>query len=72
MRINPNNRDALKELGWLLKEQDVQVRRVTMWELGDSGKEAAPARTVIRGALADSDESVRIAATKLLAILENP
>lgn len=70
LRIDPNNREPLRVLEQLLKDQDVQVRRVTMWSLGDSGKAAQPARGLIESALADPDESVRAAASKLLEALK--
>lgn len=72
IRIDPANSDAIRVLEQLLKDQDVQVRRVTIWELDNCGEEAAPAKAIIRRAVTDSDESVRVAATKLLAVLENP
>jgi HEAT repeat protein len=66
IRIDPRNRDALGALEKLLRDHDVTVRRVTIWTLGDSGKDARPAKKLVRAALADSDESVRTAASSLL------
>jgi HEAT repeat protein len=71
IRIDPNNREPLRVLADLLKDQDVQVRRVTMWSLGDSGKAASPAKGLIEAALADPDESVRAAAARLLETLNS-
>lgn len=72
IRIDPNNREPFPVLEDLLKDQDVQVRRVTMWSLGDSGKAARPARGLIEASLTDPDESVRTAASKLLEALNVP
>jgi HEAT repeat protein len=66
MRIDAANQKALAALQALLKDKDVQVRRVTIWSLAESGIDAKPAKKLIQAAEADPDESVRLAAAKLL------
>jgi HEAT repeat protein len=65
MRIEPANQKAIGALEVLIKERNVQVRRVTMWSLAEIGIAARPARKLIQAAEADADESVRLAAVKL-------
>jgi HEAT repeat protein len=71
IRIDPTNQQALGVLESLLKDQDVEVRRNTIWTLKDIGEEARPAKNLVRTVyLKDSDASVTSAASELLHILD--
>lgn len=71
LRIEPKNQEALNALSSLAKDADVEVRRRTIWELKESGKEAMPAKSIVRAAATtDSDEAVRKAAAQLLEVLD--
>jgi len=72
IRIEPGNNQALTVLKNLLNDEDVEIRRDTIWTLKDSGKEAKPAQKIIKTSLLDKDEAVRIAASQLLHLLEGP
>jgi len=71
IRIQPNNQEALHSISTLLKDQNVDVRRRTIWELRDVGKEAKPAKRIVEASLSDSDEAVRTAASQVLQALHN-
>lgn len=71
IRIQPKNQEALHSIGSLLKDQNVDVRRQTLWELKDIGKEAKPAKGIVEVSLGDSDEAVRTAASQVLEALSN-
>jgi hypothetical protein len=64
IRIQPNNQEALGSIGALSKDPNVTIRRLTLWELKDVGREAKPAEKFIRASLGDSDEAVRAAAAQ--------
>ena len=65
IRIDPTDQKAIDSLQVLLKDKEVRVRRVTIWSLAESGRDAKPAKKLIQAAEADPDESVRLAAAKL-------
>jgi len=71
IRIEPNNREALPALSGLLKDPNVDVRRHTLWELRDIGKQARPAKSIIEDSLRDSDSEVRDTAATVLKSLDN-
>jgi HEAT repeat protein len=67
IRIEPKGQEAVAAIAQLLADQDVEVRRRTIWELRDIGNEARPAASHIRTSLHDKDESVRRAAAEIVA-----
>jgi len=69
IRIDPANQQSLKMLESLLKDQNVDIRRNTLWTLKDSGREAGPAKYIVKASLRDRDAAVRTAASQLLYIL---
>src|SRR6266542_369497 len=71
IRIQPNNQEALHSISTFLKDQSVDIRRQTLWELKDIGKEAKPAKGIVEASLSDSDEAVRTAASQVLEALRN-
>jgi HEAT repeat protein len=71
LRIKSNSKEAVTALDNLLANRDDNVRRRTMWELRDAGKEASPVKSLVNSALRDKDESVRRAASELLETLRH-
>ena len=63
-------REAVQTIADLLADPDVEVRRRTIWELRDIGKEAKPVESAVKAALRDQDEAVRRAASELLQALQ--
>jgi FOG: HEAT repeat len=70
IRIESSGQEAVQVIAKLLRDPNVDVRRRTIWELKDAGKEAKPAESDIRAALRDKDEAVRMAASDLLEHLK--
>ena len=69
IKIEPRAREPLPVIAGLLADQNVEVRRRTIWELKAAGREAKPAKSSVRVALGDKDEAVRQAASELLKSL---
>ncbi len=72
IRIRPNNQEALSAIGALSKDPNVTIRRLTLWELKDIGRDAEPAENIIKAALGDTDEAVRTAAAQILETFSRP
>lgn len=71
LRIDPASEEAVRALQGLLTNGDVKIRRATIWSIEDLGGDAKPIKRLIEAAKDDSDESVRVAAAKLLKQIGN-
>lgn len=69
LKIDPNRKEAVAVIAKLLTDPTVEVRRRTIWELRDAGKQARPAEALIKKAAGDSDDAVRMASSELLTRL---
>ena len=49
----------------------MEIRRSTLWTLEDTGKEAGPARDIVKASLKDRDEAVHEAASHFLRMLDS-
>jgi HEAT repeat protein len=71
IRINPGNSLALREMENLIRSSDVEVRRRTLVDLREAGKDAQPVKALLAPVLKDPDADVREAAESLSKILKN-
>jgi HEAT repeat protein len=69
LKIDPNRKEATAVIAKLLTDPAVEVRRRTIWELRDAGRQARPAQAFVKKALGDRDDAVRQASSELMTVL---
>jgi HEAT repeat protein len=71
IRIDPSNLKVREVLRSLLTNQDVDVRRKTIWTLKNIGMGAKPVKQLVEAAAKDKDADVNVAAIQLLEVINN-